>query len=163
MTGQVCLTGVKDEEEEALEDSKEMACMPGYDLLSEREKKVGIPCLKLASIENNSVFIKTVHKMDCWVYCSTLPSLPAWLLTDQCKYEQTGGQQNSIKKQEKRKYLAAQWYKAKEENGCRKRGLSQACASRPSGFARAMLFSYEAGVANSCRILHLWAAVSMLD
>ena len=36
-----------------------------------------------------------------------------------------------------------------------KRGCRRACASRPSGFARAMLFSYEAGIANSCCLLHL--------
>lgn len=35
----VC-TDTKDDEEETVEDTKEMACMPGYEMLSEREKKV---------------------------------------------------------------------------------------------------------------------------
>ena len=42
-------------------------------------------------------------------------------LRRKCKHEQTGGKQNSIKQQGKRKDLAAQWYKAKENNGCRKK------------------------------------------
>ena len=35
-------TDTKDDEEETVEDTKEMACMPGYDMLSEREKKVSV-------------------------------------------------------------------------------------------------------------------------
>ncbi|XP_076463437.1 transcriptional adapter 2-beta-like [Babylonia areolata] len=48
--------GTKDEEEESIEDSKEMACMPGYDMLSEREKKL---CNSIKMIPANYITIKT--------------------------------------------------------------------------------------------------------
>ncbi|KAL8586905.1 hypothetical protein ACOMHN_051010 [Nucella lapillus] len=48
--------GVKEEEEEMVEESKEMACMPGYELLSEREKKL---CNSIKMIPANYITIKT--------------------------------------------------------------------------------------------------------
>lgn len=47
---------VKDEEQEPAEESKEMACMPGYELLSEREKKL---CNSIRMVPATYITIKT--------------------------------------------------------------------------------------------------------
>ncbi|KAK7504103.1 hypothetical protein BaRGS_00004407, partial [Batillaria attramentaria] len=46
----------KDDEEDDVEDSKEMACMPGYEMLSEREKKL---CNSIKMIPATYITIKT--------------------------------------------------------------------------------------------------------
>ena len=85
-------------------------------------------------------------------------------LTRKRKHEQTVGQQNSIDSKKSETTSAARRHKAKGKKWLPKK--EEAFEHAHSGLSLSLercLFSYETGITNSCRLLHLWAAVSMLD
>ena len=63
---------------------------------------------------------------------------------------------NSKKSEKKNPNLAAQRYKAKAKNGCRKEEAFEHAHIDPPVSLGRCLFSYEAGIANSRRVLHFF-------